>query len=1431
LDDDHAPMSSFLSPLRVRLVLVALVAILPTLATILYLESAERAAARERAIAGNLRLTRLAASEQANIFDGARRLLLTLAEFPPLRANDPRACDDLLPKILRDHPGYFNLTVTNADGTLFCAAVPPDRSRLANARQRSWFERATRTRTTAVGDYQLSATTGKPAIAIAHPLLDASGTVTRILTASLGLDRLNAMAAQAELPAGGALTVFDRAGTIVARVPDGDRWVGQQMPNRQPAERLGGGVPEDVRETVGVDGVRRLYVTVPLRASVDTGLYLGMGILPDTAISDSDRIFHRYLGLLGIVSLAALAATMAASQLFVLRPVKALKAVADRLAAGDLSARAQLPRGVAGVRELGDAVDAMAAAVDTRQRERDRAERELRESEDRYRLLFAQNPHPMWVYDRETLEFLEINQAAVQRYGYSREEFLAMRIADIRPADDLPRLSATLAPQHQEPDRTDHWRHRLKSGEIIDVAITSQPLSFSGRPARLITAQDVTDRMRAETALADRIAITSLIADVGVALNRPHELGACLETCAKAAVAHLDAAAVGIWLLNDAGELLELVASAGLYTDIDDAHRRIPLGRFTIGGIAVDRRPDITNQVAEDARLHEHPWVGGEQMVGFAGLPLLVDSRLIGVIALFTTQALSEAMISGVVSVANLMALGITRRRAEVARHFLASIVASSDDAIFGTTLDGTVVSWNDGAERLYGYGAEEIVGRSVSRLCPPDRLGEIEELRRPPLVDQVFRRETVRQCKDGSLVPVSITLSPIRNSEGQTTGRSVIVRDISDRQQTERTLRESEERFRLIAETMTQVFWVADVEIRAMLYVSPAYETIWGRTCESLYRDPRSFLEAIHADDRDRIIIGLRAQQTGEPFDHEYRIIRPGGEVRWVRDRGFPVRIGGERVIRYVGVAEDITDRRLAEGRIRLLARALESTNDMVSVTDIEDRFTFVNGAFLRAYGYSAEEVIGQTPAFLRGEETPDELIAAIARESRRDGWQGELVNRRKDGAEFRISLHTSKIRDEQGDVVGLLGVARDVTEQRSLEDQLRQSQKMEAVGQLAGGVAHDFNNLLTVIQGFAGFLLESLPEPDARRADVEEIRGAAERAAALTRQLLAFSRKQILMVRVLHVGDVVGKLTPMLRRLLGEAVDLRTTIGDRGRVKADPGQLQQVLVNLAVNAHDAMREGGRLTIETSDVVLDQAFARQHPSVRPGPHVMIAVTDTGHGMDPVTLTRIFEPFFTTKPIGRGTGLGLATVYGIVQQSGGSIWVQSEVGRGTTFKVYLPNTEEAEEVDPAAPVEIHGARGEETILLVEDEELVRELAYKVLTRRGYVVHAIADPARAIEFARAHSGTIDLVLTDVIMPEMSGRTMYDRLRPAHPESRVLYMSGYTDDAIVRFGVLEAGTWFLQKPFNRDALAAKVREVLDAGEPAGRASSSRNPTCKE
>jgi PAS domain S-box-containing protein len=420
----------------------------------------------------------------------------------------------------------------------------------------------------------------------------------------------------------------------------------------------------------------------------------------------------------------------------------------------------------------------------------------------------------------------------------------------------------------------------------------------------------------------------------------------------------------------------------------------------------------------------------------------------------------------------------------------------------------------------------------------------------------------------------------------------------------------------------------------------------------------------------------------------------------------------------------------------------------------------------------------------------------------------------RHKDGTYRWLHDQSRLVRHGPGQPDEIVGVWVDITTQRQLEDQLRQAQKMEAVGRLAGGIAHDFNNLLTVITNYCHFLLEDLGPDDPRRPDVAEISRAAHSAAALTSQLLAFSRQQVLAPRILNLNDVIVNGERLLKRLLGEDIGVVTALQPAlGTIRADPGQLEQVIMNLAVNARDAMPDGGKLTIETANIELDDAYILDHPLARPGPYVMLAVTDTGVGMDEQTQARIFEPFFTTKEMGKGTGLGLATVYGIVKQSGGFIWVYSEPGHGTTFKVYLPRVEELQEpLATPGPPRVMG--GVETILLAEDADAVRAVARQVLARLGYTVLEASDGMSALRLAETHRGPIHLLLTDVVMPEIGGRMLAEQLRGQRPGLKVLYSSGYTADAVVRHGMLGPGIAFLQKPFTPEVLARKVRDVLDS-----------------
>src|SRR5216110_2815616 len=498
------------------------------------------------------------------------------------------------------------------------------------------------------------------------------------------------------------------------------------------------------------------------------------------------------------------------------------------------------------------------------------------------------------------------------------------------------------------------------------------------------------------------------------------------------------------------------------------------------------------------------------------------------------------------------------------------------------------------------------------------------------------------------------------------------------------------------------------------------------------------------------------------------------------------------------------------SERKYRLL---FETNPEPMFVYDFETlRILAVNGAAIARYGYSEAEFMALTIRDLWPVEEQGRLEQELARRPDEGAVRTGVRHRAKDGRLFEVDLVARPL--EFAGRRARLVLARDVTAQRHLENQLRQSQKMEAVGQLAGGIAHDFNNLLTAILGSTQLLLQATPPGDVRREDVEEIRNAGLRAAELTRQLLAFSRRQVLAPKVLELNAVVANMDKMLRRLIGDDVELATALhAEAGAVNADPGQLEQVLLNLVVNARDAMPGGGRVLIETTRMTLRDELVERRHRLPPGDYVCLAVTASGLGMDEATQAHLFEPFFTTKEVGKGTGLGLATVYGIVKQSGGYIWVYSEPGRGTTVKVYLPRVRGAAEPPLPAPEPPPLRGGNETVLLVEDAAPVRTLARRSLEARGYTVLDAADGPSAIELSRRHSGVIDALVTDVVMPGMSGRELAERLAPTRPEMKVLYTSGYTDDAMVRQGVLSAGVAFLQKPFVPDTLARKVREVLD------------------
>ena len=509
------------------------------------------------------------------------------------------------------------------------------------------------------------------------------------------------------------------------------------------------------------------------------------------------------------------------------------------------------------------------------------------------------------------------------------------------------------------------------------------------------------------------------------------------------------------------------------------------------------------------------------------------------------------------------------------------------------------------------------------------------------------------------------------------------------------------------------------------------------------------------------------------------------------------------------------------SERRHRLLA---ENVSDVIWTTDMNLKFTYISPSNKRLTGFSVKEAMSRSLKEILAPASFEEAMRVYSEEmalessGRADPARSrrlELEQRCKDGSTVAIEVKTTFLRDDQGRPVGILGVTRDITERKSLEVQLLQAQKMEAVGRLAGGVAHDFNNLLTLILSYCGMALEILPEGHPVEPRLKAIKEAGELAAKLTSQLLAFSRKQILQPKVLSLNEVVDGVVKMLRRMIGEDIEILLHLeGDLGRVKADPVKVEQVLMNLAVNSRDAMPKGGKLTFETANAELGEAYTRSHPDVRPGSYVMLAVSDTGCGMDEATQAHIFEPFFTTKEKGKGTGLGLSTVYGYVKQSGGSLFVYSEPGKGTTFKIYLPRTEEGPEPQRAGAGPRELPQGAETVLVAEDDDKVRDLVYEILQYSGFAVLEARRGEDALRLAGEHAGPIHLLITDVVMPGMDGRDLAESLTALRPETRVLYISGFMDEAVVRHGVLEPGLAFLEKPFVPEALLRKVREVLKA-----------------
>lgn len=1003
------------------------------------------------------------------------------------------------------------------------------------------------------------------------------------------------------------------------------------------------------------------------------------------------------------------------------------------------------------------------------------AQMAIQRSEDRYRQMFTQNEAVKLIINPDTGMIVEANPAASRFYGYSNEELVQKTIFELNTLS-RQEIQEKMDEARASTIKIMHFEHRLASGETRFVHEYSGPLNVDGKRFLYSIIFDETDRVLAEQKLEDE--------------------------------------------RNFLQTLLETIPNAVFYKNADGiylGYNKHFLHLFgepesaLVGKTVYDLKRTTDHQTYEekDRELIEK---GGTQV--YENTIVDVEGHRKHILvqkALFADKDHNTAGIVGsVTDITELKEARESARRSEL--RYRQMFESNQAIKLIVDPDDYRIVEANQAACEYYGYSLAELTSRTLIDINCYSRKEIEDEVKASSEAGRAFY-EVKHKLADGEIRDVQVYTGRVAIEDKELL--HCIVFDITQRRAFEKSLKQSEARFRALAENIPGVIYLCrNDECFRMLYLNAQITELTGYTKEEFLHDSISIMEICHPDDKSLVRTSVeKAVSSKQPYQMKYRIRHKDQSWRWVEEHGIAVQAEDNLL---EGILLDISDRVKQDEAQKQLLSAIEQSSETILITDLNGTITYANPAFEDVSGYSREEAIGKSPSILKSNKHPGEFYENMWKTiSGGEIWNGEIINKAKDGHLYKERVSISPVRDDTGDIVNYVAVKRDITKEEELQQQYLQSQKMESVGRLAGGVAHDFNNMLSVIIGYSSIVKTKLDEDDPMYPMMDQINSAAERSANLTRQLLAFARKQNTTPKHISLSATIEEMLKMLNRLIGENIELQFTPSKNDDVVyIDPGQVDQILVNLCVNARDSIEGNGVIQIRVATVPLDEKVLPDSKQIHEDHFVLLSVSDTGQGIERESLDKIFEPFFTTKAKGEGTGLGLATVYGIVKQNDGYIRVHSDLNHGTVFYIYLPLHELGNQELEEDTHDVDALRGSETIWLVEDESTLLTLTKDMLSQYGYQVRAYPLPQTLLGEIHNNASKPHLLVTDVIMPTLNGKELAEQVRQVFPDISVLYVSGYTSDVLSRHGIDNDAYHFLQKPFTPVDLARKVREILDS-----------------